>query len=276
VLSVQYGRSKGVNPIINTFYAVPLNAYGTTVSAQYRKFSFAVQQDEFQALDIRNDAEIIGVSIRQPLYRRLQQEFAVVLTAEYEENSSSLLGQPFEFVAGATDGIFRIAPLRFSQEWVHRTDYQVVSAVSRFSLGVGALNATGRSTTPQSATARFFSWLGEVQWARRINILRTQLFARSIVQLSNEHLFPLEQIAVGGRYSVRGYREYSLVRDNALLASLEFRIPIFTTQTASIVSTSRRSWMSGDLGTPTWSLPTRRPWQALERGYSGLSPQESV
>jgi hemolysin activation/secretion protein len=36
----------------------------------------------------------------------------------------------------------------------------------------------------------------------------------------------LEQIAIGGRFSVRGYRENQLVRDNALLISLETRIPL--------------------------------------------------
>ena len=33
---------------------------------------------------------------------------------------------------------------------------------------------------------------------------------------------------MGGRTSVRGYRENTLVRDQALLASLEFRIPLFS------------------------------------------------
>jgi hemolysin activation/secretion protein len=36
----------------------------------------------------------------------------------------------------------------------------------------------------------------------------------------------LEQIAIGGRYSVRGYRENTLLRDNAFLGSVEIRIPI--------------------------------------------------
>ena len=44
-----------------------------------------------------------------------------------------------------------------------------------------------------------------------------------VVQLSNDHLFPLEQIAVGGRYSVRGYREFTLIRDNAAMGSIEAR-----------------------------------------------------
>jgi hemolysin activation/secretion protein len=46
--------------------------------------------------------------------------------------------------------------------------------------------------------------------------------------LTPDHLFPLEQVSVGGRYSVRGYREFALVRDNAVLASLEARIPFYT------------------------------------------------
>lgn len=228
-LSLQYGRSSGVNPIFNARYAVPLNRFDTTVSAQYRKFAFAVQDVQFKALDIRNDAEIVSVGIRQPLYRTLQQEFAVSLTGEYEQNKSTLLGEPFEFVAGATNGLFRISALRFAQEWTSQSPEQVISAFSRFSLGLGVLDATGRSPTAQSATGRFFSWLGEAQWVRQLQPLRTQMVARTSMQVSNQHLFPLEQIAVGGRYSVRGYREYTFVRDNAFLASLEFRTPVVTT-----------------------------------------------
>jgi outer membrane protein assembly factor BamA len=55
------------------------------------------------------------------------------------------------------------------------------------------------------------------------------MVARTTMQFSTEHLFPLEQIAVGGRYSVRGYQEFTFVRDNGFLASLEFRVPVFTT-----------------------------------------------
>jgi hemolysin activation/secretion protein len=39
-------------------------------------------------------------------------------------------------------------------------------------------------------------------------------------------LLILEQFAVGGRYTVRGYRENTLIRDNAVVLSLEARVPI--------------------------------------------------
>jgi hemolysin activation/secretion protein len=46
------------------------------------------------------------------------------------------------------------------------------------------------------------------------------------LQLATNPLLPVEQMAVGGRYTVRGYRENLLVRDQAFVASLESRIPL--------------------------------------------------
>ena len=78
------------------------------------------------------------------------------------------------------------------------------------------------------ATGRFFSWLAQVQGVHRFDQLGgTQLIGRIDLQLADNHLFPLEQMPIGGRYSVRGYRENSLVRDNGLLSSLEVRIPLY-------------------------------------------------
>lgn len=229
-LSVQYGRSRGVDPIINVRYVVPIHPSDTTLSFQYRRFAFAVQEEPFKALNIENRAEIYSIGLRQPLYRSLQHEFAVFLTGEHEKNKSFLLGEPFEFVAGATNGQFRVSAARFGQEYTYRTAYQVLSILSRFSIGIGdVFDSSGSSSVPGSADGRFFAWLGEAQFIRQLEFLRTQLVSRVTAQLTPDHLFPLEQVSVGGRYSVRGYREYSLVRDNATLASIEARVPIYTT-----------------------------------------------
>ena len=53
-----------------------------------------------------------------------------------------------------------------------------------------------------------------------------QLVARFDVQLTDSPLFSLEQFAVGGHSTVRGYRENRLVRDNGLVGSLELRLPL--------------------------------------------------
>jgi hemolysin activation/secretion protein len=64
------------------------------------------------------------------------------------------------------------------------------------------------------------------QWARRLNLLDSQTILRIDGQISNDPLLGLEQFGVGGRWTVRGYRENTLIRDNAIVASAEWRIPL--------------------------------------------------
>ena len=229
IMSVQYGRSLGVDPQLTARYILPVTARNTTVSVEYRKNDFLVVDPAFAALDIRSESEILGITLRHPLYKTLSQEFALAFTGEYLTNKLFLLGEPTDlFTPGSRGGRSTVSALRFSQEWVKRSPVQVIAAFSRFSIGLDVLGATGKDTTvPNSADSRFLSWLGEAQWARRFDPWRLQLIARLDVQLANAHLFPLEQISVGGRYSVRGYRENTLVRDNAELASLEARYAVW-------------------------------------------------
>ena len=55
----------------------------------------------------------------------------------------------------------------------------------------------------------------------------TQILFRTDLQVTGDALFPIEQIAVGGVETVRGYRENQLVRDSGVITSLEVRVPLF-------------------------------------------------
>ena len=44
----QYGRSKGLNPLLDFKYAIPVNAYDTTLSYEYRRNTLAVIEQPFQ------------------------------------------------------------------------------------------------------------------------------------------------------------------------------------------------------------------------------------
>jgi hemolysin activation/secretion protein len=225
ILNLTYGRSKGMNPLIDVWYSLPVTVHDTTLFLRYRKNDFNVIDEVFDPLDTESRCNIYEITLRQPLYRTLNQEFAVALTGNYLEDKTFLLGEPFSFYPGVVNGESAVTALRFSQEWIYRTQHEVLAARSRFSFGIDALDATvhGSSLTPDG---RFLSWLGQFQWARVLKTWDTQLLFRTDVQISNQPLLPLEQIAVGGRYTVRGYRENLLVRDQALITSLELRIPI--------------------------------------------------
>jgi hemolysin activation/secretion protein len=185
-----------------------------------------VIESPFDPLNIESKAEIYTLTLQQPVYRTVNQQVSLFLAGEYLHNKTTLLGEPFSFVQGAQNGVSNIAVIRATPEWIYRTPASVVAARSRFSFGIDALNAT--INPGPAASARFFSWLGQLQGVHRFDRLGgTQVIGRVDVQLTDKRLFPLEQIPLGGRFSVRGYRENTLVRDNGILSSVEVRVPLY-------------------------------------------------
>jgi hemolysin activation/secretion protein len=221
-----YGRSHGVNPIIDTSYALPLTAYDTTFTAGYRRNDFLVVESPFRPLDIKSQSEIFTLRLRQPIYRTLTDEVAVGIEGERLFNKTTLLDTPFDFVPGTQNGVSTVSAVRFVQEWTHRTSSSVFGIRSRASLGIDVLGATINSGPV--ADGRYLAWLGQANWVKRLES-GIELLTRLDLQIANDRLFPLEQMAVGGRYSVRGYRENTLVRENAALYSFEARFPLLRT-----------------------------------------------
>ncbi len=231
IFSFTYGRSRGVNPVIDTSYVLPLNAYETTFSAYYRKNAFLVVEDPFRSLDLNVDSQIIGLSLRQPIVHTVTDDFTLSITGEhlYLKTTSAfdVPGLPSLFIRGSSEtGVASVSALRFGQEYTHRSSSFVFAALSRFSVGLNVLGAT--INTGSLPDGQFFSWLGQAQAVQRFEDWGgLQVLGRVAVQLANDRLFPLEQMPVGGRFSVRGYRENTLVRDDGFVASLESRIPIW-------------------------------------------------
>ena len=240
----QYGRSKGLNPLLDFKYAIPVNAYDTTLSYEYRKNTLAVIEQPFQGLDVNSKSDIYTYAVRQPVYRTLNSDFSLELIAERLWLQTTLLGEPFSLEPGAQHGRSVVFALRPAQEFVYRTQHQVIAARSRFSFGLDAFGATiNHNGLPDGI---FFAWLGQFQWVQRLSqfswfqglgqypwvqrlgLLDSYAIFRSSFQYSDAPLLSLEQVSIGGRYSVRGYRENTMLRDRAALASLEMRVPVIS------------------------------------------------
>src|SRR6185295_17920599 len=123
-VSLQYGQSfgvdgnahgSGVNPNLNVGYVIPFTPYDTTFAVDYRRVDFTVIESSVKPLDIQGKFESIGFTLRQPVFRTLSQEFALALTGQSESFRTSLLGMPFEFQAGSTNGLSQVSVLRFAQ-----------------------------------------------------------------------------------------------------------------------------------------------------------------
>ncbi len=224
VLSLSFGGSSGLFPILDFKYTLPFTVYDTTLILEYRNNASVVIRPIFAALNIESTSDIYTIGLRQPVYRTLNTEIALEFLGEYLAQKTTLLGQRFDLIPGSKDGEIVDTAIRFVQELVYRSQDYVLAARSRVSAGVSTLDATiNPKGIPDS---RFWAWLGQFQWVQRLPIQDTYFIFRTDLQVTSEPVPALEQFSLGGRYTVRGYEQGIVLSDNALVSSLEARVPL--------------------------------------------------
>jgi hemolysin activation/secretion protein len=216
-------------------YLLPLTRYDTTFGFHFSRLNTSIIEDPFTELDIESLTSTYGVVLRQPFFQTANQEAALSVSFDYRENKSWLLNERFNISPGSVNGKMVASVLRVSQEWLHRGQNHVLALRSTFNLGLNAFDATD-SGVPGEPDAQFFSWVGQGQYIQRLFNTQNQLVLRLTGQWTAERLLALEQMSVGGFETVRGYLENQLVRDRAIVSSVEFRLPLlFNKQGAGIV-----------------------------------------
>lgn len=204
-------------------YSIPITARDTMLGLQYRRNQSTIIETPFKNLDIESLTDTMGITLSHPFLKRADTEFSLGLTGERRYSKTTLLGRPYSFSAGVKDGEATVTALRFFQEYMLRSQDQVLALRSTFNFGVDAFDASVDLPDPNG---KFFAWQAQIQFIRRLFDTDMELAFRTNAQLSADPLLPVEKFPIGGMYSVRGYRENRLVRDNGLASSLECRIPV--------------------------------------------------
>jgi hemolysin activation/secretion protein len=224
-ITADYARTEGLS-LYNIGYTVPLSPSDTTLNVSYGNNSSRITEFPFSDAGIRGRSKTFSVSVRQPIIRTPQTEFAVSLGLDLRRNQTFLLDDiPFSFSEGPEDGDSRVTVIRFTQDWVNRGANRVLAARSQFSFGINAFDATVNST---GTDGQFFAWLGQFQWVQRLstNPRSPILIGRLNAQLTPDSLLSLERFSIGGIDTVRGYRQNQLVTDNGITGTIEMQIPV--------------------------------------------------
>jgi hemolysin activation/secretion protein len=114
--------------------------------------------------------------------------------------------------------------LRLSGQFIDRNTKHVFAARVTLNVGLDVLDATRNATGPDG---RFVSVIGQVQYLRRLWNTHNELLLRVAGQYTEDPLLSLEQLAIGGAATVRGYRENTMIRDKGVITTAEFHIPIW-------------------------------------------------
>jgi hemolysin activation/secretion protein len=223
-LGASYGRSEGYWEAEGT-YELPLGSRGTSLGLRYNRTESEIIEPAFEVFDIESEAETYGVTLRQELHRSLGSTLSIFAGGESRRSLTELLGEGFSFTPGPHQGETKLAVVRTGADATWRGVSQVLAARLQGSFGLDAAGAT-RNDDPAVPDARFTAALAQLQWATRLPWLGTQLLARADAQLAADPLFGLEQLALGGAATVRGYVESVVVRDSGVILSAEMRVPL--------------------------------------------------
>jgi hemolysin activation/secretion protein len=225
VLEGEFGYAEGIPYNLKLGYRTPINVHDTAIGVHYETTEATVVESPFDVLDIKSRLETIGAQVSHPVFRTPNQELVLAGVVERRETKTTLLGVPFSFSPGVNDGKATVSALRLVGDYVDRGRTQVIAARSTVSIGLDAFGSTINASGPDS---RFTAWLGQFQWVKLLGERGDQLRFRADFQYTNDALLPVEQYAVGGLDSVRGYRAFQLLRDKGYTASVEYRIPVFS------------------------------------------------
>jgi hemolysin activation/secretion protein len=154
--------------------------------------------------------------------RGLDEQLILGADLSRRRSRTTLLGEPFPI---GRDGRSDVTAARLTCDWLMRSQDEVRAFRSTLSLGIDALGATSAAEGFDD-DGQFLAWLGQAQYARRLTDAGHQVLVRLDLQLAADPLLSLEQLAIGGFDTVRGYRENELVRDSGVIASIEGRLPV--------------------------------------------------
>ncbi len=204
-------------------FQAPLIGDHNTLLANYAKNDSAVIEEPFRSLDITSRFENYSLGVRHLQNRIPGAEKSLTLSLEHRRSNTFLDGEAFSFSRGDVDGQAQTTALRLSQDFVQRDLKHVFAGRGVLSWGSNFPGSTKNSAPPNG---NFVIVLGQAQYVKVLGDSGRQLLLRANGQWTNRPLLSVEQFAIGGADSVRGYLENQLVRDMGVTASAELRMPV--------------------------------------------------
>lgn len=205
-------------------WQLPLAARSPWLQLRYARGNASVVEEPLDSLDIASRVTSREAGLGWPVLNTVQHRLVLGATWAARDNRTTLGGLPFSFVAGEDSGQARVQAWRWWQELTLRGSAGVLGL--RSSWAAGRSNVPTDSPVPGAPAARYRLWQGQAQASLPWGSSGAELRLRASAQHSRQALVSLEQFSLGGRHSVRGYRENTLVRDNGWALSAEGLWPL--------------------------------------------------
>jgi hemolysin activation/secretion protein len=201
---------------------VPLTLGGTRLEIEASEHDADIVEAPFDAIDISSHIDLVSIGASRPFVADGRHSVSGRIAFEHKRSRSTLLGSPFSFSPGDVDGKAVGSALVLGTQWSRNAPTRSLVARGSIQLGLDALGSTQSATGPDSDFTLFF---GQLQLVQSLGWRSSRLVVRGLLQVADGSLLAMYKMPIGGRYTVRGYRESQLVRDDGFAVSAEFQFP---------------------------------------------------
>jgi len=205
-------------------YSVPLTTSNLRAFVTASTYRLEVVEPPLDDLDIEAENTALALGLSYPVIDTGEGRLELAANIDRQFTDTTLLGRGVSFAPGAVDGETVVTALRVTADGEWRSPRRALVGRATASFGIDALGATVHGD--DRPDGQFATLFAQGLWAERFNAEGRRLIARANLQLADDALLPVEQLAIGGSDTVRGYRTNTLVRDAGWTASLEFREPV--------------------------------------------------
>lgn len=194
-------------------YSTPVNVNGTRVGLEYQRGDFSSGDGLAQILDVRGNADIISGYATHALIRRLNHSSDIGMTLSHKSVRNDIFGN---------------VPLAREQYLAARLDYRGDwrSVSGRSLLAASLTQGFGGDGGILTSNPRADDSFTKINLdALRIQNLGTNFYGvlRGSGQIGFDSLYSIEQFALGGVSTVRGYTQAELLGDSGYALSAELR-----------------------------------------------------
>ena len=184
-----------------------------------------VVEEPFDEIAIESDTDTSGLRLTTTWAEGAQSAWKSHLSWESKDSLTTLLGLPFDFSPGSSNGVTEASVAGLSVEYSRRGDGAGLSIRAGFRSGSDELDLAGRD-------GDFSLYQVQARWIKRLSadpLLPAWLLNLNVnYQHSSDTLPAFERLGLGGHRTVRGYRENQSLKDSGFIANLSISAPILS------------------------------------------------
>lgn len=195
-------------------YSIPVSPYGTRLSFDYSNSNISLG-GPYRGLNVKGRSQTMGIKVSHPLIKNAKTDLVVYTGVDFVDSNT------YSKLLNYTLSDYQLFVIRSGLRGIRDDKYGRWLGTLGVDVGLGGTKS-GYANGPESTFVKIVAGATRVQrlWGRVIGLVRIN------GQYSPNRLYAIEQMQMGGPYTLRGYQPAELIGDYGVTGTVEIRTPI--------------------------------------------------